>query len=63
MGETFITVGVAILSSTKRSVRLELSAMPNTTFTEYIYISVNDLEALLNGRKKTATIYKLKDKE
>jgi len=63
LGNTFKIVGVAELSSTKRSVRLKLSHMPNTVFTEYLYVSCKDLEDLLKGHKKTGTIYVLKERE
>ena len=60
MGNSFDVVGVAILSSSKRSLRLEIKDSQHNVFTEYFYVSVKDIEAVLNGRKKTATIYILK---
>ena len=61
MGNSFDVVGVAILSSSKRSIRLEIKDDPSTLFYKRFYVGVKDLEAVLRGRKKTATIYILKE--
>jgi len=52
----FEIVGTAELSSTKRSVRMKITPV-YSILDEYYYVGIKDLEAVLNGRKKWATIY------
>jgi hypothetical protein len=57
MGESFENVGVAEMASSRRSIRF---LYRNSDFESYFYCSVKDLENLLSGRKKTATLWKPK---
>lgn len=53
----FVKCGVCLIAPTGRSLRLELND-PNQVFTEIYYVSLKDLEDVLQGRKQTATIIK-----
>ena len=59
----FQTVGVIVRASTGRSLKIELTDLPFTTFNHNFYVGINALEDVLNGHKKTATIYMVKPKE
>lgn len=53
-------VGVAILSSTGRSIRLDLKDMP---FTSPYYIAIEDLHEVIAKRKKSATVVRYNTKK
>jgi hypothetical protein len=55
--KTLISCGVCLLSATGRSLRLEIH-LPGSSSTQVYYIGLGDLENVLNGRKRTATIVK-----
>ena len=57
MNKQFQNVGVLLMASTKRSLRIELNNLPYTTFQQIVYVSIKDVEAVLNHRKKTATLW------
>lgn len=55
----YVKVGVAVLSSSKQSVRLEINDDPTQAFPTVYYVNVDSLQSMLNGEKKTAKIIKL----
>lgn len=57
MGSSFEVVGVLLIASSRRSLKIELNDLPFTTFKHDAYVSIKDVEDLLRGRKKTATIW------
>lgn len=61
MGGSFEDVGVAFLSSTKRSVKFEPGTVDRYFDPKPFFASVKDLNDLLNGRKQTITIWRPKE--
>lgn len=60
MGNSFDVVGVLVLASSKRSLKLELNGfLPSDT----AYVSVKDVEAVLSGHKQSATVWIRKPQE
>jgi len=53
-------VGYAEFSSTRKSIRLKISPK-YSVFSECYYIGVESLRKLLDGRKKSATIYLIEE--
>lgn len=58
LGDKFDNRGVIVMASSKRSLRIELRDMP---FSCPYYVSIKDLEAVLKGHKKSATIWMPKE--
>ena len=58
LGNRFDNRGVVSMAASKRSLRIELRDIP---FSSPYYISIKDLEAVLKGHKKTATIWMPKE--
>lgn len=62
MEKKFENVGVVYMASTKRSLKIEYNS-DESVFTREGYVSIKDLEDVIKGHKKTATIWKPKPKE
>ena len=60
MGNSFEVVGVILMASSKRSLKIELNDLPFTTLKHKRYVSIKDVEALLKWKKREATIWMLK---
>jgi len=60
MGNSFEVVGVILMASSKRSLKIELNDLSFTTFKHNAYVSIKDVEAVLKGKKREATIWMLK---
>ena len=60
MGNSFEVVGVILMASSKRSLKIELNDLPFTTFKHNAYVSIKDVEAVIAGRRKTDTIWMIK---
>jgi hypothetical protein len=60
LGATFDLIGILELSSSKRSIRF-LFKNPGSLSDDYFYVSLKDLQDVLEGRKKTATLWKPKE--
>lgn len=58
---TFETAGVALLTSTKKSVKFELKSPDRYFDPKPYYVSVRDLEDLVNGHKQTVTLWRPKE--
>ena len=63
MSDKFEVVGVLLMASSKRSLKIELNDLPFTTFKHNAYISIKDVEAVIAKRKKTATVWMIKGRE
>jgi len=58
MSNTFESVGVCLLASTGKSLRVEI-VNSHRVFTDVYYVGLNDLKEVLDGKKKTATIVRV----
>jgi len=53
----FHNVGVAQIAPSGRSLRLDITNDPSTVFDKILYISKQHLKQILQGQRKTATVY------
>jgi len=60
MGGDFENVGCCEMSPSKRSIRF-LYRNPDNVFDSYFYISLKDLEDVIRGHRKTATLWRPKE--
>ena len=63
MSDKFEVVGVMFIAPSKKSLKIELNDLPFTTFKHNAYVSIKAVEQLLEGKKKTATVYMIKGRE
>jgi len=60
--QNFEKAGVVILAPSGRSIRLEIHD-PDRVFMDMYYVSIADLEKVLNKKQQTATVVKIKNRD
>ena len=59
----FDKVGVAFLTKSGKMMRTELNDLPFTVLNHNIYVFVEDVKAVIEGKRENATAYMLKGQE